>query len=100
LIFPILYIVFITLSEIFAMPFMMTYAMNRPHPSRRGQYSALYSMAYAISFITAPSIGLTMAENFGFYVFLVVLTIASVVITLLFYMLARKEAANNLELTK
>ena len=94
LIFPVLYIVFITLSEIFAMPFMMSYAMNRSHPSRRGQYSALYSMAYAIAFITAPSIGLTMAEKFGFYVFLVVLTIASVVITLLFYWLAKKEEFN------
>ena len=97
LIFPVLYIVFITLSEIFAMPFMMSYAMNRPHPSRRGQYSALYSMAYAISFITAPSIGLSIAESFGFYTFLVVLTVASVMITLLFYNLARKENLNNLE---
>jgi predicted MFS family arabinose efflux permease len=66
LLFPILYITFITLSEIFAMPFMMSFAMNRPHPSRRGQYSALYSMAFAGSFIIAPSIGLFWLKIMAF----------------------------------
>lgn len=94
LLFPILYIIFITLSEIFAMPFMMSYAMNRPHPSRRGQYSALYSMSYAVAFIIAPSIGLTMAENFGFYVFLVVLTLMSIIVTGIFYWMSKEKQIN------
>nr|HMP29850.1 MFS transporter [Saprospiraceae bacterium] len=93
LLFPVLYIIFITLSEIFAMPFMMSYAMNRPHSSRRGQYSALYSMAYAVALIIAPSIGLSLAENLGFHFFLVVLTIMSGLVTLIFYYMHKVETS-------
>jgi predicted MFS family arabinose efflux permease len=60
------YTLFVTLSEIFAMPFMMTHATQTPHPERRGQYSALYSIAFAVSNICAPLIGLTLASHIGF----------------------------------
>jgi predicted MFS family arabinose efflux permease len=62
----ILFIVVITFSEIFAMPFMMNYALSRPTKERQGQYSALYSMAYGIAIIFAPSVGLGLASIFGF----------------------------------
>ena len=50
----IVYTVVITLSEIFAMPFMMNYSLTRPRKERQGQYSALYSIAYGLATISAP----------------------------------------------
>lgn len=61
-----LYTFVITMSEIFAMPFMMNYALSRPGKERQGQYSALYSMSYGLANIFAPLIGLGIADRFGF----------------------------------
>jgi len=60
------YTLIITLSEILAMPFMMNYMLSISPPDRQGQYSALYSIAFGLSIIGAPLIGLTIAEKSGF----------------------------------
>jgi predicted MFS family arabinose efflux permease len=77
--FNLIFILFITGSEMFTMPFMMNFVTNRPSVERQGQYSALYSMAYAISFICAPLVGLTLSEKIGFnitYTLIIGLSIA------------------------
>ncbi len=66
LITAIIYTIVITFSEIFAMPFMMNYSLSRPKKERQGQYSALYSIAYGIANIAAPSVGLGIAAVYGF----------------------------------
>ena len=66
MIWAILYTVVITFSEIFAMPFMMNYAISRPVKERQGQYSALYSIAYGLANIAAPIVGLGIAYRYGF----------------------------------
>lgn len=71
-----------TVSEIFAMPFMMSFVLSRGKKERQGQYSALYSMAYGIANIAAPSVGLTIAHQFGFnsmFVFMSILSISAAV---------------------
>jgi predicted MFS family arabinose efflux permease len=60
------YILVITLSEIFCMPFMMNYSLSKPIKERQGQYSALYSISYGIANIIAPILGLGIADRFGF----------------------------------
>jgi len=60
------YTLTMTLSEIFAMPFMMNFALSRPLKERQGQYAALYSIAYGIANIAAPSLGLGIAGKYGF----------------------------------
>jgi len=60
------YTLLITLSEIFAMPFMMNFAISRPAKERQGQYSALYSISYGIANIAAPLLGLGIASKYGF----------------------------------
>jgi predicted MFS family arabinose efflux permease len=60
------YTVIITLSEIYAMPFMMNYSLSRPKKERQGQYSALYSIAYGLANIFAPLLGLGIAYKYGF----------------------------------
>ncbi len=61
-----LYTFIITMSEIYAMPFMMNIALSRPDKTRQGQYAALYSIAYGIANIAAPLIGLGIAARYGF----------------------------------
>lgn len=85
IILSIIYTVFITMSEIFAMPFMMNYAMNRPNKDRQGQYIALYSAAYGLSHIVAPSLGLMFSDRFGFQNFYVFAAVASVMLAYLFF---------------
>lgn len=60
------YTIVMSFSEIFAMPFMMNFALSRGGQKRQGQYSGLYSIAYGIAHILAPSLGLYLAANFGF----------------------------------
>lgn len=64
--FAILYTLIITFSEMFAMPFMMNYALSRSGKERQGQYSALYSISYGIANIVAPLLGLGIAGKYGF----------------------------------
>ncbi len=55
-----------TVGEIFCMPFMMTYWMNRTNESNRGQYASLYTVAYSAAHVTGPLIGGYIADEFGF----------------------------------
>lgn len=64
--FALVFIFFITFSEMFAMPFMINFAVFRPTEDRRGQYMALYTMSYGIAHIVAPWMSMYMAEKFGF----------------------------------
>lgn len=66
MIFALVYTFIITLSEIFAMPFMMNYALSRPKKERQGQYSALYSISFGLANIAAPLLGLGIAGKYGF----------------------------------
>lgn len=89
-IWPVLYIFFITLSEVFAMPFMMNYSISRAHPSRVGQYVALYSIAYGIAHILAPYLGLKIAEVYSFEVLFIILICVSLLLSFGFFTLRRK----------
>jgi predicted MFS family arabinose efflux permease len=88
----IVYTVVITLSEIFAMPFMMNYSLTRPRKERQGQYSALYSIAYGLATISAPSLGLGIADSFGFDALFVFLIVLSILVGVGFYILNKKES--------
>ncbi len=66
MIWAVMYTLFITLSEILAMPFMMNFALSRPAKERQGQYSALYSISYGLANIFAPLLGLGIADKYGF----------------------------------
>jgi len=76
--FALLYTLIITLSEILAMPFMMNHALRASRKERQGQYMALYSMAFGIANILAPSLGLGIAGKYGFdmmFYFFIILSI-------------------------
>lgn len=62
----VIYTLIITFSEMFCMPFMMKFSLNRPAKARQGEYAALYSISYGIANIGAPLLGLGIADKFGF----------------------------------
>jgi predicted MFS family arabinose efflux permease len=90
----IIYTLFITFAEIFAMPFMMNYALSRPKKERQGQYSALYSISYGLANIAAPMLGLGIASRFGFNNMFYFFILLSLVTAFGFMILNRK---NHLE---
>ncbi len=55
-----------TVGEMFAMPFMQSFSIERSDESNRGQYIAMYSMCYSFAQISSPTIGAQLAEHFGF----------------------------------
>ncbi|HAI75241.1 MAG TPA: MFS transporter [Microscillaceae bacterium] len=72
-----LFILLITIAEMLAMPFMSTFTIERATVQNRGQYAALYNVAYALGYIFAPSFGAYMASTFGFvYLWMAAATIA------------------------
>ena len=59
-------LIILTIGEIFNMPFANSFAMNQASEGRRGQYMALYAMAYSIAHIIAPGMGSFFIENYGY----------------------------------
>jgi predicted MFS family arabinose efflux permease len=90
IVFSVVYTFFITLSEIFAMPFMMNHALSRGPSDRKGQYAALYSIAFGAATIGAPSIGLVVAEKFGFASLFYLLIAGSLLLSLLFHLIRER----------
>jgi predicted MFS family arabinose efflux permease len=61
-------IVLVTFGEILSMPFMNSYWISRTQPSNRGQYAALYSMAWSAAQTLGPMGGAQLAQFAGFKV--------------------------------
>ena len=61
-------IIMVTFGEILSMPFMNSYWITRTHPSNRGQYAALYTMAWSAAQTLGPMGGAQVAEYLGFNV--------------------------------
>ena len=59
-------VIIITFSEMFAMPFMNSFWIARSSQHNRGQYAALYSMAWSAAQIVAPLIGGFVIARGGF----------------------------------
>ena len=61
-------IVMVTFGEILSMPFMNSYWIARTQPSNRGQYAAIYTMAWSAAQTLGPMGGAQLAEHAGFNV--------------------------------
>ncbi len=61
-------IILITFGEILAMPFMNSYWISRTQTTNRGQYAALYTMAWSAAQTLGPMGGAQLAQHFGFTV--------------------------------
>ena len=81
----VIFIVLMSLSEMFAMPFMTNYAVSRPAEDRRGQYMALYSIAYGIAHVVAPMFSMYVADMTGFFNMYLMLAALSGFLVIAFY---------------
>ncbi|MEP6951196.1 MAG: MFS transporter [Ginsengibacter sp.] len=57
---------FLTFGEILAMPFMNAYWISRTMQNNRGQYAALYSVAWASAQTVGPYAGSLAAQHLGY----------------------------------
>ena len=89
----VVFIILMSLSEMFAMPFMTNYAVSTPGEDRRGQYMALYAMAYGVAHIVAPMGSMYIADNFGFFILYVSLALLSLVVSFAFFSMRKKMVA-------
>ena len=58
--------IFITFGEIFSMPFMNAWWIGRAQKNNRGQYAALYTVAWASAQAIGPFAGSLIAEYYSF----------------------------------
>jgi predicted MFS family arabinose efflux permease len=56
----------VTVGEMFSMPFMNAYWISRSNLPNRGQYAALYSMAFSAAQVVGPALGAQVAGAWGF----------------------------------
>jgi predicted MFS family arabinose efflux permease len=64
----VLSITIITFGEILSMPFMNSFWIKRTKETNRGQYAAMYTIAWSIAQIIAPGAGSQVAQHTGFNV--------------------------------
>jgi len=82
--------VIITFGEILNMPFTNSFAVSRSRPQNRGQYMALYAMAFSAAHVLAPIIGLKIAEDFGYPTLWNVLMVCCIAAAVGFTLLRRR----------
>lgn len=76
-------------SEIFAMPFMISFAVHRASDKTRGSYVGLYTLGWSVAFIVAPYISTMMISKWNYTVLWWVVSVFSLGTALLFYILLR-----------
>lgn len=72
-------VLFITLGEMLALPFINTVIMSRANEHNRGKYAAAFALSFSVAQIIGPAGGALITEQFGYLVLwgaLVVLCVA------------------------
>jgi len=62
-------IIMVTIGEMIAMPFMNTFWMGRSNDRNRGEYAALYTIAWSVAQIIGPIYGSFLIEYGGYKLF-------------------------------
>ena len=61
-------ITIITIGEILSMPFMNSFWIKRTSETNRGQYAAMYTIAWSVAQIAAPTLGSEVVQHKGYTV--------------------------------
>ena len=86
--------VILSIAEIFAMPFMATFTVQRSSKYNRGAYMGLYTIAYSIAYVIAPILGAFIISKYGFNLLWWGTGIASVIIAFGFLNVTRPQIRN------
>ena len=84
---------FVTLGEILAMPFMNSFWISRTSSTNRGQYAGLYTIAWSTAQVIGPAGGAQLAEHSGFRVLWWTIGGVGLAASLGFYMLRQTKRA-------
>ena len=83
-------IILMTFGEIFSMPFMNSYWISRTQHGNRGQYAALYTMAWSAAQTLGPMLGAQVVQHFNFSLLWWIVGIVTLFIAFSFYRLYKK----------
>ena len=81
--------VLFTLGEMLSMPFMNTQWVAMSKEENRGEYAGLFTMAWSVAHILAPTIGTFTADHYGFAVLWWILGGLGLVTSIGFYALRK-----------
>lgn len=87
----------ITAGEIFAMPFMNSYWIKRTTDENRGQYAALFTVAWSSAQIIGPLLGGQIVEQMGYAVLWWITGSACLLLSITYFLMQQKRER---ELTK
>ena len=77
-------IILVTVGEMLSMPFMNTYWISRTRPDNRGEYAALYTMAWSAAQTLGPAGAAQVAQYYNFNVLWWITGILSIITAFLF----------------
>ncbi|WP_316814694.1 MFS transporter [Pedobacter nyackensis] len=83
-------IVLFTIGEMFALPFINTFVMNRSNEFNRGLYAAGYMLCWSVAQLVGPTVGFFIAENYGYNTLWVAIS-GTLLLCAYFYYLMRNE---------
>lgn len=84
-------IVFLTVSEMLALPFINTFVVNRAGEESRASYASAYTFVWSLSGIIAPAGGAFIADRFSYTALWVVLIVLCLISALGIKMLSQRE---------
>lgn len=91
LLIPIIATLIITIAEMVAMPFMNTWYIARSTEQNRGQYAAIYTIAWSSAQVIGSTAGTQVAHAIGFINLWWLITAISIIAALGYFWLYKKE---------
>ena len=82
--------IIITLGEIFSMPFMNSFWITRTTVNNRGQYAAMYTIAWSIAQIAAPTLGSQVADKINYNALWWIIAVICLITSIGFMLLGKK----------
>ncbi|MEP6597315.1 MAG: MFS transporter [Ginsengibacter sp.] len=83
--------IFLTFGEILAMPFMNAWWISRTLQNNRGQYAALFTVAWASAQTVGPFAGSLVAEHYGYKILWFVVSVVCFLLAILYFRLQKTE---------
>lgn len=68
LIFPVLYILFVTFGEVLYLPFTNSVALDLTPSKNQAKYMGYYALAFSLSHVLGPLVGAFVADHYGFQI--------------------------------
>jgi len=80
----------LSIAEILAMPFMVTFVVERSIVKNRGSYMGLYSFAFSVGHVFSPILGAYIIERYGFNMLWSLSGLASVLVGAGFWLTTKR----------